>query len=302
MIFYCWLLFLVTTVVSQPLKCMNFYGLENDRKGFVCDWVHPPEFYVDKLQRELGINTIRLPFSYEYTTQGDLSKMDNFIQMAKSKNIRIILDYHRTWSSHQGPLPEEGISMQTFINAWIHLLHRFQMYDNIFGVGVFNEIQSRDVQYTLRMHEQVISSIESVFPNRFSYFAGCPQWGGDCSEIDLSHMPTWNRTFIEIHKYHFSGTGDNRDWDFSMPKRIPADKWFVGETGWKHDIPHEREWAKRFIEYLKQREIQNVCYWTIAHSGDTDGWFRDDCETYNNEKSLLSRSLWEKRMLRVNPG
>jgi hypothetical protein len=299
-----WLLLVwfLLTLADTPIKCINFYGLETDRAGLVCDWMHSPEFYIDILQREMDINTVRLPFSYQYSTKGDLSKMEDFIKMARSKNIQIILDYHRTWSSHQGPTPEEGINMQTFINAWIHLLQRFHMYDNVMGVGIFNEIQSNDVGYTIKMHEMVISEIEKAFPNRYKYFAGCPQWGGDCEKIDLSHMPTWNRTFIEIHKYHFSGTGDRHDWEVSIPRRISPDHWFVGETGWKHNIPHEREWATTFIGYLKEREIQNVCYWTIAHSGDTDGWFFDDCTSYNYDKSHLSKSLWEKRLLRVNPG
>jgi hypothetical protein len=280
---------------------MNFYGLETDRKGLVCDWERSPEYYLDILQKELGINTIRLPFSYEYINSGNIDKMEAFIQSTRARRIHIILDYHRTWMSHQGPSPEEGISMTDFINAWIHLLERFERYDNVFGVGIFNEIQHRDSDYTNKLHRRVISEIEKRFPQRFTYFAGCPNWGGDCENIDLSGMTTWNRTFIEVHKYHFSGSSDRHDWDISIPRRISADHWFIGETGWKQHIQSQREWAGRFLSYLKERGITNVCYWTVAHSGDTDGWFKDDCVTYDYEKSALSKMVWSSRHLRTNP-
>lgn len=275
------------------MRCMNFYGLETDREGLVCDWQHPPEWYMKKLVDDLDINTIRLPFSYQYVTQHDLTKMESFIRNAQQNGIFIILDYHRTWASHQGPTPEEGISMDDFINAWVFLLRRFEVFGNVIGVAIFNEIQSTDLPYTLQMHRRVILAIEQHFPGRFLFFAGCPNWGGNCSGMQaLMDMRTWNRTYVEVHKYHFSGKSDQEDWDRSMPHEIPPERWFVGETGWKHDKPAQRQWAEGFITYLNDRNIDNVCAWTIAHSGDTDGWFHDDCETFDYDKAELLMRLW----------
>lgn len=297
------LLFYMVSLSEAVFRCMNFYGLETERQGFVCDWTHNPEWYIEKLKTDLSINTIRLPFSYEYVTFSDMTMMDNFIETCRIHGINIILDYHRTWSDHQGPVPNEYITMDDFIGSWIKVLNRYYAYDNLIGVGIFNEIQlENDFNYANSMHELVISSLEKVFPDRFYYFAGCPNWGGNCSEMDLSHMTTWNRTFIEVHKYVFSGNSVSLDWDISIPSRIPADHWFVGEVGWKHGDSVHLEWAERFLSYLKTRNITNVCAWTIAHSGDTEGWWKDDCETFNWAKAALLKTLWFGSFKRLREG
>lgn len=276
-------------MVKQPIKCMNFYGLETQRMGLVCDWKHPYTYYLDHLVDDININTIRVPFSYELVKYNSLETMDNFLEECNRRNLRVILDWHRNWNTHQGPIPEEGITRAEFISTWIWLLER---YPKTYGVGIFNEVQIEDFEYTNQLHEEVITKIEAHFPNKFVYFAGCPRWGGDCSLMSLEHLPVWNRTYIEVHKYIFSGTSDIKDWDASIPKRIHPDHWFVGEIGWKHHIQKEREWAERFLTYLNSRGISNVCLWTIAHSGDTDGWWKDDCTTLQNDKTSLIVSFW----------
>lgn len=287
-----WLL-LIWTRLSRgfptPIKCMNFYGLETDRRGLVCDWQHDPEWYLDKLKERLHINTIRLPFSYEYITSYDLSKMERIILSAGLRNMTVIMDYHRTWSSHQGPTPEEGLSLTDFENVWVHVLQRFRHHDNIMGVGIFNEIQTDDAAYTKSMHKRVIGRIEAKFPGRYHYFAGCPEWGSNCTDMDLSEMPTWNRTFIEIHKYAFSENSDPEFWDKTMPAAIPSDRWLVGETGWKSN---DSAWAQTFLTYLNNRSIDNICLWTIAHSHDTDGFWKDDCETFEEDKAKMMDTVW----------
>lgn len=281
---------------DDSIQCMNFYGLETNRMGLVCDWSHEFTWYLDKLMTHLDINTIRIPFSYEYVKYHSITLLDEFIHECQKRNLKVILDWHRTWVDHQGPTPEEGISLEEFIETWIWLLQR---YPHIYGVGIFNEIQDDDFGYTNALHRRVISEIEDRFPGKFHYFAGCPRWGGDCSLMELSNMSTWNRTFIEVHKYIFSGTSDTADWDHSIPNRIDPERWFVGEVGWKQEIVQEREWAERFLSYLIARNITNVCAWTIAHSGDTEGWWRDDCENFNWEKAALLRSFWDKSLKQI---
>lgn len=280
---------LLTYVRADMLKCMNFYGLETQRMGLVCDWAHPFQWYLDRLVKDLGVNTIRLPFSYELFKYHPLDLMDNFVRECKTRNIRVILDWHRTWNTHQGPVPEEGIDRSEFINTWIKILER---YPDVYGIGIFNEIQTDDFDYANNLHKEVITAIEQRFPGKFVYFAGCPRWGGDCHDMKLDDMPTWNRTYIEVHKYIFSGASDLQDWEKSIPRSIPSDHWFVGEVGWKQEIQKEREWAERFLAYLNSRNITNVCAWTIAHSGDTEGWWKDDCETFQWDKAALLRSFW----------
>lgn len=288
--------------MPNPIKCINFYGLETPYKNFVCSWKNSPEFYLRRLQQDMGVNTMRLPFSYEYISSGDVARMQEMVELCQRLNISIILDWHRTWSSHQGAIPEEGITLDIFVSAWMNLLERFKSYPNVKGVGIFNEIQlMNDFDYTHKLHSYIIPMLEQQFPNRFSYFVGCPSWGGNCSDIRLEHMPTWNRTYVEVHKYKFSGVSDRADWNISIPERIPPERWFVGEVGWKQAIDSDATWGKGFMQYLQSRKISNVCLWTIAHSGDTDGWFKDDCETFDIDKAReVTSTIWplQKRALR----
>ena len=290
----------LSSSVETDIRCMNFYGLETTRANFVCDWQHNPSWYLEKLKYDMHINTLRIPFSYDYVYRNDWVALDQFVANAQRLNMRIIFDYHRTYATHQGPIPEEGISRDQFVACWLIILSRYQHYDNVFGVGIFNEIQyNNDFQYANDLHQHVIERIEDEFPGRFSYFAGCPNWGGNCSGMELSHMPTWDRTYIEVHKYIFSGNSNPSDWDKSIPPSIAPEHWFVGEFGWKHDVPIEREWAETFISYLYERNITNACAWTIAHSGDTEGWWKDDCETFNWGKAGLLTSLWSGSLKRI---
>ena len=278
---------------------MNFYGLETPYKNYVCSWKNKPEYFLRRLQQDMNINTIRLPFSYEYISGSDISRMQEMIETCLSLNITVILDWHRTWSSHQGAIPEEGITLDIFVSAWMNLLERFKMYPNVKGVGVFNEIQlQNDFEYTNKLHRYILPMLESQFPNRFSYFIGCPSWGGNCSDMHFNDMPTWNRTFIEVHKYRFSGRSTRDDWDISIPTHIPPSRWFVGELGWKQTVDEDATWGKGFLQYLVQREISNICLWTIAHSGDTDGWFKDDCETFDIAKATeVVTTVWKQQDL-----
>lgn len=293
-----WFLFLA--IANASYQCMNFYGMETDRLGYVCDWQHPPRYYLDKLKSDININTIRLPFSYEYIKSGDLSILDSFIDQCKQVNMEVILDYHRTWKSHQGPQPEEGISREEFIASWKFMASRFHDRSHVTGIGIFNEYQGEDTAYLVKMHNDVIHAIESEHPGRYIYFVGCTGWGGNCSGMDLSHYPVnRSRIMVEVHKYIFSGNSVKSDWDISIPATIPPENWFVGEVGWKNGVIAEREWAEGFLAYLLSRNITNVCAWTIAHSGDTEGWWRDDCETFDYSKAALLKSIWDNNLKRT---
>ena len=277
---------------NRHIRCMNYYGLETERQGLVCDWAHNEHWYLDKMIDNLQLNMIRVPFSYELVRYHAYDKLHDLLNLCQTHGMRILLDWHRTWHDHQGPVPEEGISRAEFIATWIRVLHEFPF---VWGVGIFNEIQldDDDFTYTNNLHHEVITAIEMEFPGRFWYVAGCPRWGGNCSGIDLSDMPTWNRTLIAVHKYIFSGNSVRSDWDLSIPRRIPADHWFVSEFGWKQSKPEEREWAVGFLQYLRERGIYNTCAWTIAHSGDTDGWWLDDCETFDWDKAGILTAFYE---------
>ena len=281
---------MMVSAMPDEIKCINFYGIETERASPVCSWSHPPDWYLSKLKQRIGINTVRIPFSYEYIAARDYSELDQLITAAENLNMTIILDWHRNTRTHQSASPETDITLDTWINAWIRLLRRYEDHPLIKGVGLFNEIQLTDPLYSNRVQFELLNALEEEFHDRFYYFVGCPRWGIDCSKVDFDDFAAWNRTFVDIHTYPFNTHPD--EWDANMPHRIPPQQWFVGEFGWKQEDPTHVQWANQFISYLKQRGIRNACFWTIANSGDTGGLWKDDCNTFEWDKSKSFMQLW----------
>ncbi len=285
-------------VQASLIKGINFYGLETPSLDFVCGWQHRPSFYLHKLD-ELGFNSIRLPFSLEYVRTGDFEKMDEFFDSIKKyPNMTVTLDMHRVFSSHQGPTPTENwITMNMFLEGWRKIISRYEKNDQLMGIDVFNEYQGTDSNYWNGMLRNIVTDIEKHFPNRFEYFVGGTRWGGDIHEIDLESLPFHDRIHYTIHKYIFSTSGSDRekDWDWSFgPFKNQTGKISVGEWGFKSERPDEVQWAKEFVAYLKKNNIRDTYFWTIAHSGDTGGLWKDNCEDVDMEKYEIIKSLWEK--------
>jgi hypothetical protein len=270
------LLFLFPIVFGTPIRCVNFYGIETERKAPVCDWMHEPKWYLSKLKEGYGLNTVRLPYSREYAIGNDFKKLDEMIQTCKDLDIRVILDYHRTYSTHQGKTPTEGITLGQFLDTHIGLLNRYG--DKIWGVSIFNEIQIPNGSYTNQINHMAVNAIESQFPGKYHYFLGCAQWGHDCSEMTIP-SGFENRSFIDIHQYPFTDNQTTRATVF--PDRIPPSNYFVGEIGCKNE---EIPWLRSYLDYLESRNISNLCFWTISHSSDTGGLWKEDCNTIEQPK------------------
>jgi hypothetical protein len=271
-----WFLLLILPFVMGSIRCVNFYGIETERKAPVCDWVHEPRFYMQHLQQAYGLNTIRLPYSRDYVTGNDFAKMDNIIEQARGLGINIILDYHRTYCTHQGKTPTEGITLGQFVDTHVGLLQRYK--DKIWGVSVFNEIQITDTDYTNHINHLIVNAIESQFPGRYKYFLGCSNWGHNCAGITLP-PGLENRSYIDIHQYPFTDNTTTRSLVF--PDSIPSSNYFVGEIGAR---PEEIPWLRSYLDYLESRNVSNLCFWTISHSADTGGLWKDDCVTVDQTK------------------
>lgn len=274
-------------VLSHPIRSISFYGLETELKDFTCSWKHPITFYLDVL-KALDFTTIRVPFSREYVLNNDFSKMDNFIQQSYIRNFTIILDYHRTYNSHQGDITE--VSIKDLIDTWYKVLDRYLWYDNVIGGNCFNEPQGKDPVPIMNYMKSVFDAIESRYGDRYIHFATGTNWGGSLVGINLENEPYKDRMIYSAHKYAFSGTADRADWDSSFGTLFPAEKLCIGE--WGFILPEQREWAERFIAYLREKGIEHTSYWTVANSGDTGNLVFDDCEIIKWDHYSLIKKLW----------
>lgn len=272
--------------VSAWMKCISIYGLETPSKNFVCSWAHPVEFYIQELKR-LNFDTLRLPFSYQYVQENNFQKMDEFFDVAEKYNMSILLDMHRVWSDHQGSNPEEGISLDEFIaKGWFPVLDRYVNRTSLKGHNVYNEYTDSNLSYIINYSERVLWSVENRFPNRFMYYVTGIVWASSLLNFDLEYLPFANRIRYSIHRYAWHGTNEN-DWDVLFGKNL--NHVMVGEFGFKQK---DFGWARQFIAYLRRKGIQDGCFWTIAHSSDTDGLWYDNCNEIDWEKYKILDVLW----------
>lgn len=251
----------------QAFRCINFYGLEVPQKKFVCSWVHDPGWYLDKMKELIMIDSIRLPFSQEYVTCSDMRLMDSMVAECKSRNVSIILDYHRGYSDHQGPFPvETGITKDMWIDTLLYVLDRYHKEPHVKAITLFNEIQGFDKDAAESIQRDAVDIIESIYPKRYIYMLGCPDWGKDCTDMWKS-VPAEN-IMIEMHTYGFAKG--------KLPP--PGYDVFVGEIGWRKN---ETSTFDEIRTMLRRRRIKDICLWTVGHSSDTDNLFQDDCITTN---------------------
>jgi len=291
-------LFLLIPYVQAIIKGTSIYGCETDNRNFVCSWVHPVEYYTEQLKK-MGFNLLRFPFSYQYVVENNWQSLDHGMEIAFQQNFSVVLDFHRTWNDRQQYSPtSDGVSLDQFISAWLTILNRYQHYPNLIGGNSWNEFQGSNHQDILVYTLPLFDRIEQQFPNRFQYYVTGSNWGGNISSLNehFRHLPYYNRIYYSVHKYSWSGTADEADWEYSFGNvGVPPDKIVVGEFGWMENKPEQVEWAKRFIAYLKRKNIRNTIYWTIAHSVDTGNLYQDDCQIIKWDNYLLLRTLWEDR-------
>jgi hypothetical protein len=209
--------------------------------------------------------------------------------------MSILLDFHRVNSNYQSANPFNDLTMTEYTDCWNKVLDRYFDYEKVKWVGLFNEFQGADDQgkYWSEMMRQTISLLETrQYHGRWIYLVGGTQWGGSLHDIDMEGQPYSDRVRLEIHKYHFSGTSTEEDWNHSFgnyPEKIIVGEWAI----------NRENWDERFISYLQRRNIHDNFYWTMANSGDTINIWENDCESLNWDVINKIKLLWgERRNLR----
>lgn len=286
------LLALMATITSShQIRCISVYGMETDWRNTVCSWKNDMTYYMDYV-KGLGFNSLRMPFSYQYVMEGDFTVMDRFVDEAAKRDLWVIADLHRIWNGGQSPTPFDGINMDQFVSCWKTVAWRYKDHPALKAMNSYNEYQLHDPETIVAYSSKLFTEIEAMLPGRYHYFVTGTFWAGNLTGVNLEHLPFADRISYSVHKYAWSGTADEADWNSSIPFDIPNEKLIIGEWGWMEDKPHEVEWAKRFIAYLKRRGIEHTCFWTTAHSHDTGNLWEDDCEIIKWDNYNLLKTLW----------
>lgn len=283
------------------IRGINWFGFETEYKNLMCSWSHDIEWHLHKM-KEIGFNYIRLPFSVEFVREGNWENMDIFFEKTRELGISVLLDCHRLHSTHQSAKPYDDVySFDDFLYSWKTILDRYKNYDNLLAVDIFNEYQSGNYVEWNSLARQILNFLETHFPERFQYFVGGTNWGGNLHNMDLSDLSFHDRIRYSIHKYWFSDSNPYEEkWDYSFGDHRPVIN--VGEWGYMSDVQSEVDWAQQFVQYLRDNDLRDTFFWTWSYnSGDTGGILLEasksrsgnDCTDVDYKKMLLLHRLWE---------
>jgi endoglucanase len=275
---------------EKQVRAISFFGLETPLKNTMCSWVKPYDYYLAAFQR-LGFNTLRLPFSMELIDNYEWDIMDKVVRDCGKYNLSVILDLHRIEARWQGPNPfYSGKTLADLINTWYKVLWRYEQFDWVTSMNIYNENSVDNIETINDYSRQVVEAVEQEFPNRYIYYITGAAWSGNLRGINVTIEGLDDRIFYSCHKYSWSGSGDRHDWDESFGF-LPPEKVIVGEFGW---VESTREWGNRFIDYLLEKKIYNFCYWSQSQSGDTiDLWSDSDCITFNWDDYWMLHRLFQ---------
>jgi endoglucanase len=289
------------------IRGISWFGFETERRDLMCLWTHDLSWNLNKMQ-ELGFNSIRLPFSYDFVNSGQWDKMDQFFSAVQNTNLTVVLDFHRIEDTHQSAKPfNDLVTFDKFLEAWNTILGRYHTISNLVAVDVFNEWQGGQdtaVEWS-NIARQIVAYIEKRYPARFTYYVGGTQWGGNIRFVDLDDLPyAKERIRYTIHMYWFSIAQEpfesGWDWSFGDHDRFVVN---VGEWGFISSDNTQTDWAIRFIAWLKKKGIRNSYIWTYSYnSGDTQGILKEDCHSVDEKKMSIIWSYWEdakRRLLRL---
>ena len=288
------LLSLPASVVSI-IRGLNVFGYETEYMALMCTWTHGVAWHAKKI-RELGFNTLRVPFSYDFIKRGDFSQMDELFDESAKNGLEIVLDYHRLHKTHQSYQPfDQEISFDQFLWSWKDILDRYKNRKELIAVDVWNEYQGDSFEQWNNLSRQIVSFLETHFPERFVYFVGGVSWGGNLHYMNLEDLPFSDRIRYSVHKYHFSDKEkyeEKWEWSFHPNKTIVN----VGEFGYKSGEPVQVEWVKRFIAYLRNVGVRDTFFWCWSfNSGDTQGILKEDCDSIDYSKIDMLHTLWDDR-------
>ena len=295
-----WPIFLATIVpvAVAYVKGVNFYGLETTLGNVDCSWDHPAEWYLSKANG-VGFNGIRLPFSAEYVQAGNFQVMDKIFETCDYYNMSILLDYHRTFNSHQGNWYET--TMDKFVQTWSLVIDRYGNRSAVSGIGLYNEFQNNDAPFWVRTMREAINQLELKYSAlNLTYVVGGTQWGASLVGIDLEDMGLGDRLKYEIHKYIFTGTSNPSDWDYSFGTY--TNKTIVGEYGYISSKPEQVAWARQFINYLDSRNIRDTYFWVLTPNSDqTQGLFKTCAGDMDWQKlETINQLYWWRRLRSQN--
>jgi endoglucanase len=321
---------------------VNWFGMETSTFAPQGLWARSLNDMLDQMV-QAGFNTIRLPYSdqlfdpastpngIDFEKNPDLQGltgqqiMDQVIQRAGERGLKVILDRHRPTAAGQTELwYTDHVSEQQWIDNWVMLANRYRDNPTVIGADLDNEPHGAatwgdgNPQTDWRAAaERAGNAVLQANPDWLIFVEGIEHqandwywWGGNLSlagqlPVQLSRP---DKLVYEAHDY---GPGvSNQSWfqapDFPMNL---ASLWYshwgylklsgttpvlIGEFG-GHSVGSDAEgvWQRSLVTYLQLNGFDHTYWCWNPNSGDIGGVLEDDWTTLNPAKiAVLQAYQW----------
>lgn len=237
------------------LTGVNWFGLETSAYAPHGLWARNWQDVLDQI-RQLGFNTIRLPYSNQLLDSNSvpngvdhelnpdlegltgLQIMDRIVEGAGQRGLKVILDRHRPGSAAQSDLwYTDAYDEERWIEDWTTLAQRYADDDTVIGVDLHNEPHGRVTWGTgssttdWRLAAQRAgNAILEVNPRLLIIVQGVDQyqgdwywWGGNLmgvrdSPVELTHP---EQLVYSTHEYGPGVYPQPWFWDPTFPDNLP---------------------------------------------------------------------------------
>jgi endoglucanase len=321
---------------------VNWFGLETSTYAPQGLWARSLDSMLDQIVQS-GFNTIRLPYSndifnaankpngIDYQLNPDLQGltalqiMDQVVERAGARGLKVILDRHRPTAAGQSELWYTGqVSEQTWIDDWVSLAKRYEGDPTVIGADLHNEPHGpatwgdgNAATDWRAAAERAGNAVLQANPDWLIFVEGIEHqgndwywWGGDLAPAAQYpvEFAVANRLVYEAHDYGPGVSGQAWFQAPNFPQNLPGiwqSHWaflklqniapvLVGEFGGR-SVGNDAEgaWQRLLVSYLQANSIDYTYWCWNPNSGDTGGVLEDDWTTLNPAKlSVLRAYQW----------
>jgi len=222
--------------------------------------------------KAMGMNSIRIPFSYRLFTEEDylgennanhgFELLDRVIGWCKQEKLYVILDMHSAPGGQTGDNIDDGYgypflfksaaSQELTIKIWTRIANHYKNEPTVMGYDLLNEpiahyFDKNELNPLLEpLYKRITQSIRTVDKNHIIVLGGA-QWD---SNLALFGPPFDNKLVYQFHKYWTKTTGVEviqEYLDFRNKYNVPI---YCGETGENND-----QWVADFRKTLEQYHV-----------------------------------------------
>ncbi len=258
-----------------------------------------------------------------------LEAMDLIIAEAQRHQLLILLDCHRL---NDREIPElwygDGYTEKDWIDTWRMLALRYRKQGNVIGADLKNEPHGRASWGTGILKtdwrlaaERAGNAILKVNPDWLIVVEGIEKnvpgqklpghwWGGNLEGVRKFpvRLSAPNKLVYSPHEYgpgvHHAKWFDEASFPNNLTRRWETGFYYivregiapvlVGEFGGRQVDSRSKEgiWQRRFVDFIKQKELGFVYWCWNPNGGDTGGLVKNDWKTVESDKrKLLGRLL-----------